>query len=159
MGLSIAGIDYELLKQKVLEALQGHGAAKDTTLALLLQALGFLPRRTPSDIRWVYGSLVTAPAAGTALVSFSVPTGKTAFIYGYFISASEANAYEIRWVSGGVAQSIRITFPAAGTAHGMFLIPVNEGLQADAGSTISIVNINAGAVGSTYQAGLLIVVV
>jgi hypothetical protein len=100
--------------------------------------------------------VASAPAAGTALASYSVPAGKTGFIYGYFISASEANQFEIRWTSGGVPRAIRIVFGSMGSAHAASLIALNEGLPADAGTTISIVNINAGASGSTYQAGLLI---
>lgn len=161
MSFTIAGIDYELIRQKLLQALTdpSNVFAKDATLSLLLQALGFLPRRTIASIQWVYGSIVSAPAAGTALTSFSVPTGRQGYIYGYMITASEANTFEIRWTSGGTARSIRIAFPGAGTIHGMLLVALNEGLPADGGTSISIVNVNAGTTGSYYQAGLLVVVV
>jgi hypothetical protein len=112
--------------------------------------------RVLSSLAWVYSSVVTAPAAVTTLASYSVPAGKTGFIYGYFISASEANQFEIRWASGGVTRAIRVVFGGGGSVHAASLIALNEGLPADPGTTISIVNINAGGAGDVYQAGLLI---
>jgi hypothetical protein len=112
--------------------------------------------RVLSSLVWVYGSVVSAPAAGTALASYSVPAGKQGFIYGYFITATEANQFEIRWTSSAAARAIRIVFVAGGSVHGASLIALNEGLPADAGTTISIVNISAGASGNVYQAGLLV---
>jgi hypothetical protein len=112
--------------------------------------------RTLSSLTWVYGSVASAPAAGTALASYSVPSGKQGYIYGYFISASEANQFEIRWTSSATARAIRIIFIAGGTVHAASLLALNEGLPADPGTAISIVNINAGAAGSVYQAGLLV---
>jgi len=112
--------------------------------------------RILSSLIWIYGSLASAPAANTALASYSVPAGRQGFIYGYFISASEANQFELRWRSGGVSRAIRIVFGGGGTVHAASLVAINEGLPADPGTTISIVNVNAGAAGSVYQAGLLI---
>jgi hypothetical protein len=112
--------------------------------------------RVLSSLAWVYSSVVTAPAAVTTLASYTVPAGKTGFIYGYFISASEANQFEIRWASGGVTRAIRVVFGGGGSVHAASLIALNEGLPADPGTTISIVNINAGGAGDVYQAGLLI---
>jgi hypothetical protein len=105
---------------------------------------------------WIYGSVTTAPAAESALASVSVPAGKSGYIYGYLISATEENQFEIRWTSGGTGRAIRIVFPSAGSVHGVSLIALNEGLPADAGTTISIVNISAGSSGQVYQAGLLV---
>jgi hypothetical protein len=112
--------------------------------------------RVLSSLAWVYGSILTAPAANTTLASFSVPAGRRGFIYGYFISASEENQFEIRWTSNSISRAIRIVFVGGGTIHAASLISLNEGLPADPGTTVSIVNINAGGSGSRYQAGLLI---
>jgi len=104
---------------------------------------------------WVHGGEVTAPAAGTALVSKTVSTGKTGYIYGFFISAGEANDFKINWTSGGSSYSIRIPFGGKGCVHYIDFIPMNEGLSADAGSSITITNVNAGSSGVVYQARLL----
>jgi hypothetical protein len=104
---------------------------------------------------WVHGGEVTAPAAGTALVSKTVSTGKAGYIYGFFISAGEANDFKINWTSGGASYSIRIPFSAKGAIHYADFIPMNEGLGADGGSSITITNVNAGSSGIVYQARLL----
>lgn len=104
---------------------------------------------------WIHGSEVVAPAAGTALVSKAVGTGKSGYIYGFFISAGEANDFLINWTSGTVAYSIRIIFAGKGSLQYVDILPLNEGLPADAGTSISITNVNAGSAGVVYQARLL----
>ena len=104
---------------------------------------------------WIYGDEVTAPAAGTSLISKTVSTNKVGYIYGFFITAGEANDFRINWVSGGVSRSIRIIFPGKGTLYHIDIAPLNEGLGADGGTTISITNVNAGSTGTVYQAGIL----
>ncbi|MEM4976177.1 MAG: hypothetical protein QXT64_02510 [Desulfurococcaceae archaeon] len=104
---------------------------------------------------WIHGAEVTAPAAGTALVSKTVSAGKSGYIYGFFISAGEANDFMINWTSGGAAYSIRIVLPGKGTLQYVDFVPINEGLPADGGSTITITNVNAGLAGIVYQARLL----
>lgn len=106
---------------------------------------------------WVHAAEVTAPAAGTALVSKTVSTGKVGYIYGFFISAGEANDFLINWTSGGAAYSVRIPFSGKGALQYIDFTPLNEGLPADGGSTISITNVNAGSAGIVYQARLLYV--
>jgi len=113
--------------------------------------------RTPSVLTWVYGSEVSAPSAGASLVSRSVGSGKKGYVYGFFITASEANDFYINWTSGGTAHKVRIKFTGAGSLEYAGFIPVNEGLPADSGSTVSITVVNAGSSGSVYQAGLLYV--
>jgi len=103
---------------------------------------------------WVHGSEVTAPAAGTTLVSRTVSTGKVGYIYGFFISAGEANDFLIQWVSGGVTYSRMIIFPSKGTLYFADIIPLNEGLPCDSNSKISIKNINAGT--GIYEAGIFV---
>jgi hypothetical protein len=107
------------------------------------------------SLAWVHGSEVTAPAAGTALVSKTVSAGRTGYIYGFFISAGEANDFKINWTSGGASYSIRIPFSNKGAIHYIDVIPLNEGMGADPGSSITITNVNAGSSGIVYQARLL----
>jgi hypothetical protein len=104
---------------------------------------------------WVYGNEITAPAADSTLVSKTVSVGKTGFIYGFLITADEANVFRINWISGGVAKSIRITFSSGGTVGFDGVLPVNEGLGADPTTSITIVNVNAGGGDKVYQAGIL----
>jgi hypothetical protein len=104
---------------------------------------------------WVIGSETTAPSAGTALISKTVSTGKTGYIYGFLITAQEANDFKINWTSGGLSKSLRIVFGGKGTTTYTDNIPMNEGLGADAGTSITITNVNAGGSGMVYQACLL----
>jgi len=104
---------------------------------------------------WVHAAEVTAPAAGTTLVSKAVGTGKSGYIYGFFISAGEANDFKINWTSGATAYSIRIPFGGKGAVQYIDIIALNEGLPADAGSNVTITNVNAGSAGIIYQARLL----
>jgi hypothetical protein len=105
---------------------------------------------------WVIGSEATAPSAGTALVSKTVSTGKTGYIYGFIITAQEVNDFKINWTSGGSSKSLRITFGGKGTTGYTNNVPMNEGLGADAGTSITITNMNAGGSGMVYQACLLV---
>ena len=105
---------------------------------------------------WVHGDEVTAPVAGTALVSWTVPDDKTGYIYGFFISAGEGNDFRVNWVSGGVVYSKLIMFPSKGTLHFTDIVALNEGLPADPGTSITITVVNAGSAGVVYQAALLV---
>ena len=104
---------------------------------------------------WIHGDEITAPAAGTALVSVTVSAGKTGYIYGFFISAGEANDFKINWTSGGAAKSIRIPFSGSGALQYVDFVALNEGMGADAGTDITITNVNAGGTNTVYQARLL----
>jgi hypothetical protein len=104
---------------------------------------------------WVLGSELTAPAANTALVSRTVTTGKTGFVYGLIITAGEANDFKLNWTSGGTARSVRFMLASRGSVVLISPIALNEGLPADGGSSITITNINAGSSGIVYQAALL----
>jgi len=105
---------------------------------------------------WTYGSEITAPAAGTTLVSVSVPSGKRGYIYGVYISVGEGNDFKINWVSAGTTRSIRISFAGKGSVLAIFNTAVNEGYPADGGTSITITNLVAGGAGIIYQAGLLV---
>ncbi|MEM4765483.1 MAG: hypothetical protein QXE85_00165 [Nitrososphaerota archaeon] len=104
---------------------------------------------------WIHGAEVTAPPAGTDLVSKTVSSGKSGYIYGFFISAGEPNDFKINWTSGGTSYSIRIPFAGKGALQYIDFTPLNEGLPADPETTTSITNVNAGSAGIIYQARLL----
>lgn len=104
---------------------------------------------------WIHATEQTAPGAGTVLVSKTVSAGKVGFIYGFLISAQEANDFKINWTSGSVARSIRIVFGGKGSTQDTEIIPINEGLGADGSSIITITNISAAGIGTIYQARLL----
>jgi hypothetical protein len=105
--------------------------------------------------RWIYGGETTAPPANTSLVSVAVSTGKKGLIFGLFITAQEANDFKINWTSDGVARSLRIVMGGKGTVVATFEKALNEGLLADAGTSITVTNVNAGNSGVVYQAGIL----
>ena len=105
---------------------------------------------------WIHGDEITAPAENTKLVSKTVSTGKSGYIYGFFIMAGEANDFKITWTSGGASKSIRIPFSSGGALQYVDIVPLNEGLPADENTEISITNVNAGSSGVVYQARLLI---
>ena len=106
-------------------------------------------------VAWVHAAEVTAPGAGTALVTKAVPAGKTGYIYGFFISAQEANDFLLNWTSGAVAKAKRIIFGSGGSSECVDPTPLNEGLGADAGTNVTITNITAGGAGMIYQANIL----
>jgi len=104
---------------------------------------------------WVYADEVTAPIAGAALVTQTVTTGKTGYIYGAFISAEEGNEFLINWASGGIAKSKRLVFSSLGSFEFIDQVPVNEGLPADATTDVTISVVTAAGAGKIYQANLL----
>ena len=104
---------------------------------------------------WVHAAEQTAPGAVTVLVTKTVTAGKTGYIYGFFISAQEANNFLLNWTSGGAARSKRIVFGGGGSTECVDPIALNEGLGADAGTNVTITNVNAATAGKIYQANLL----
>jgi len=123
----------------------------------LIDSAGLRIIRWGRDIEpeWVHGTEVTAPAADTSLVSKTVGAGMSGYFYGFLISAGEANDFKINWTSGGTSYSIRIVFGGKGTTQNLSKTPLNEGLPADAGTSITITNVSAGSAGIVYQARLL----
>jgi hypothetical protein len=104
---------------------------------------------------WVVGSEVTAPAANTSLVSRTVSTGKVGYVYGFLITAGEANDFRLAWTSGGTSRSLRIATTSKGTVVLVSPVPVNEDLSADGDTTVAIRNVSAGSSGVVYQAAIL----
>lgn len=104
---------------------------------------------------WVYAAEQVAPAALTALVTQAVSAGVSGYIYGFFISVGEGNDFLLNWVSATVAYTKRLVFGAGGTVEAIDQVAINDGLPADAGTNITITNVNAGGLGIVYQACLL----
>ena len=104
---------------------------------------------------WVHAVEVVAPLVGAVLVTQAVGAGVSGYIYGFFISVGEGNDFLLNWVSATVAYSKRLVFGAGGTVETIDQVPLNEGYPADAGSAVTIINVNAGAGGIIYQACLL----
>lgn len=123
-----------------------------------LQKANFVYQRWGRDLEpsWIHAAEQTAPGAGTALVTKTVTAGLNGYIYGFFISAQEANDFLLNWTSEGVAKSKRIIFGSMGTTECVDPIPLNEALPADELTSITITNVNAGGAGKIYQCNLLV---
>ena len=109
----------------------------------------------PFGATWSFAAEVVAPGAGVALVTQAVGAGEVGYIYGFLISAQEANDFLINWTSGGAGYTKRIIFGAMGTTECVDSVALNDGLMADAGTNMTITVVNAGGVGMIYQANLL----
>ena len=107
------------------------------------------------SVAWVHAAEQVAPGAGAVLVTRAVSADVSGYIYGFLISAQEANNFLLNWTSGGVARSIRIPFAGAGASEAVDPVALNEGLPADAGTDVTITNVNAAAPLMIYQARLL----
>ena len=145
-----------LLSTRASETTLSAIKSKTDNLDIALSVLATLQRwgRNVSPV-WVHGSEVTAPAANTALVSKTTTSGKSGYIYGFFISAGEANDFKINWTSGGVSYSKRIVLSSKGSLQYVDFVAFNEGLPADGDTSITITNVNAGSAGVVYQAAIL----
>jgi len=109
-----------------------------------------------TDLRFVRGQYISAPAAGTVLSSFTVPSGFRGALIAILLDASEANFFDITWTSGGAARSYRLRIPSEGVLTYDFRPGLNLDLPADEGTSISVINVNAASAGSLYKADLLI---
>lgn len=107
---------------------------------------------TPS---WIYGAEVTTPAADAALVTKAVTAGKTGYVYGFMITAQEANSFKIKWTNSASAKTFRVHFSGAGTI--VFTDPTSifEGIAADASTNVTINVVTLGTGTAVYQAALL----
>ena len=109
-----------------------------------------------TDIFWILGTAVSAPAAGTVLVSYTVPASSKGYVYGLQVNASEGNTYQVEWTSGGTVYDREIVVSGSGTFYFTDVNALNEGFSADAGTVISVKNKNDGSSGSTYTAHLFV---
>jgi hypothetical protein len=105
----------------------------------------------PREPKWIDGAEATAPAAGTALVSVTVGASpRTGRVFGVHITAGEANSFQL---VVGTTVVKRFTLGTAGTIHIVLNTPLADNIPA--GTTVKIVNVNAGSTGVVYQASLL----
>ena len=105
---------------------------------------------------WIFGPYVTQPTGGYILVEYEVPARHKGYIYGFMITATEPNTFEIRWEGGSGPQEVLIKFGGSGTVKDVSPIPLNVGSPAIEQTYIEIVVGNNGSPGSIYQAGLLV---
>jgi len=129
------------------------GLAKDYTLQYIAPRM--VRWGQSIEPSWIYGNIVTAPSANSPLLSITVSANKKGYIYGLFISSDEANVFIVTWTSGGATKQIRIPFGGGGAVMTVFPTPLNQGLPADSGSTITVSNVNAGSTSANYQVGIL----
>jgi hypothetical protein len=94
--------------------------------SLLVQRYGHLTIPT-----WIYGSVVSNPSADQSLVSVSIPSNGMGYIYGFFITASEGNDFDIRWTdTSNNLRSYRVVLAGRGTVHYADIVALNEGIPA-----------------------------
>ncbi|MBA7700004.1 hypothetical protein ES703_108710 [subsurface metagenome] len=152
-----AGDHYEIRMTLRLADIDKWGGTSLTSrdISLDLAKLGLQRWGRDLEPEWVHAAEVADSAEGAALVTKAVGAGKSGYIYGFLISAQETNDFKLNWTSGTTDYSIRIPFGGAGSTECVDPTPLNEGLPADAGTNITITNVNAAAAGKFYQARLL----
>lgn len=109
-----------------------------------------------TDVRYVRGSYISAPAPNSDLATFTVPSTKRGAVVAVLIDATEANFFNIVWTSGGTARSYRLRLPGDGVVLYDFRPGLNLDLPADPDSVIVVRNLNGGAGGSQYKVDILI---
>jgi hypothetical protein len=109
-----------------------------------------------TDVRYIRGSYVTAPAANTNLTTFTVPSTNRAAVVAVLIDATEANLFDVVWSSGASVRSYRLRLPSDGVISYDFRPGLNLDLPADSNTTIAVRNVNAGSSGSQYKADILV---
>ena len=104
----------------------------------------------------IRGSYKTAPAAGTELISFTVPPKHRAAVLSILLDATEGNIFEISWTSGGQRYSYRLRLPADGVVSYDFRPGLNLDLPADPNTEIVVKNLNEASDGSLYKVDMLV---
>jgi len=104
----------------------------------------------PREPFWVDGGEASAPGAGTVLVTKTVSAGKTGRVFGVHITATEANRFQLK---SGTTVIKDWAIGAAGLIDIVLSMPLLDNQAA--ATVVTIVNVNAAGVGTTYQASLL----
>lgn len=130
-----------------------------------MPTISAVPPRTHSrEIRWgrnvqpawAHAAPVVAPLVGAALITQAVTPGtRRGYVYGLFLTSTEANTFILNWTSGAVVRTMRFPFGGAGALESVDVVAMNEGLSADPSTNVTITVLNAGAALSIYQARLL----
>jgi hypothetical protein len=122
-------------------------------IVIILRKYKFYHFRTP---RWFF----TEEKSGDwlypnyPLVLLENILGEIAYIYGYYIYASEESEFELFWRYGTELRRINISLPGPGTVMYANTIPINFDSPHTEGS-FGLVIVNQPSSGSTYQAGIL----
>lgn len=103
----------------------------------------------PREPTWTHGAENTAPGDLTALVTKTIGTGKTGQLYGFHVSAGEANSFR---VSDGTTT---LLYHSAGAGPIDIVLPSPLIKDIVAGASITVKNVNAAAAGIVYQASVL----
>jgi len=106
--------------------------------------------------QWELGGEQTAPGGDQTLVSKTISSGKKGYIFGFLLTATEANNFKLQWVNSGTQQNFRIVFASEGTIFVVSDRALNLGYPVDSGQYARIRTVNAGSAGSKYQAMLLV---
>jgi len=109
-----------------------------------------------TDAVFVRGSYVTAPAASSDLITYTVPADKKGAVVAVVLDATEPNLFDVVWTSGGQGRSYRVRLPSDGVVAYDFKPGLNLDLPADPNTSIIIRNVNAAAVGNVYKVDMLI---
>jgi hypothetical protein len=104
----------------------------------------------PREPFWVYGVLIGAPGAGTALVTRNVTAAMTGRVFGVKITATEANQFDL--YLNAVFQTRVGVLGAAGTIYAVLAAPIVDGIAA--GVAITVQNVAGAGIGSVYQSDL-----
>jgi len=109
-----------------------------------------------TDVVFVRGSYVAAPADGADLLTYTVPSAKRGVVVAVVLDATEPNLFDIVWTSGGQERSYRVRLPSDGVMVYDFKPGLNLDLPADPNTSIIIRNVNAAAAGNVYKVDMLI---
>jgi hypothetical protein len=104
----------------------------------------------PREPDWIYGALIPAPGAGTALVTRSVTAAMTGSVFGVKITATEANQFDL--YLNAVFKTRVGVLGAAGTIYAVLAAPIVKGIVA--GTAITVQNVAGAGLGSVYQSDL-----
>lgn len=104
----------------------------------------------PREPVWEHGAVETAPAALTDLVTWTVSTGKKGRVFGFHLSAGEANEFSL---NVDATEYTRYHLGSANPIDVVFPKPIVDDIAA--GGIVAIKNVTAAAAGITYQSSLL----
>ena len=109
--------------------------------------------RTP---RWFFTEALSGDwlYPGYPILLLENISGEVAYIYGYYIYASEESEFELFWSYGSEFRWIDILLPSPGTVMYANTIPINLDSPHTIGS-FGLVMLSQPSSGSSYQAGIL----
>lgn len=141
-------VGWRLLSYAIRSALEKFGALRQADIALIRWGVGVEPS-------WTEGSETDGPAAGTALVSKDIASGKVGKVFGVHISAGEGNEFQLG-IYDGTTFTVKKRFALA--SAGTILIVAGAPLIEDVpgGQSVEVRNVKDGTAGVIYQASVLV---